>query len=99
MNRRQLLKSLTLGGVILAVGGRSASPNDYSTAFTFFAWTVMILGGVGSLAGAFVGSFITGFVYTFGVALFPQLAYVVLFLPMIFVIAFRPRGLFGKFAA
>ena len=33
------------------------------------------------------------------VALLPQLAYVILFLPMIFVIAFRPRGLFGKFAA
>src|SRR2546422_4783389 len=63
------------------------------------ALIVVILGGVGSLAGAFVGSFVTGFVYTFGVALFPQLAYVILFLPMIFVIAFRPRGLFGKFAA
>jgi branched-chain amino acid transport system permease protein len=63
------------------------------------ALIVVILGGVGSLFGAFVGSFITGFVYTFGVALLPQLAYVVLFLPMIFVIAFRPRGLFGKFAA
>jgi len=63
------------------------------------ALIVVILGGVGSLVGAFVGSFVTGFVYTFGVALLPQLAYVILFLPMIFVIAFRPRGLFGKFAA
>jgi len=63
------------------------------------ALIVVILGGVGSLVGAFVGSFITGFVYTFGVALLPQLAYVILFLPMIFVIAFRPRGLFGRFAA
>jgi branched-chain amino acid transport system permease protein len=63
------------------------------------ALIVVILGGVGSLVGAFIGSFITGFVYTFGVALFPQLAYVILFLPMIFVIALRPRGLFGKFAA
>jgi branched-chain amino acid transport system permease protein len=63
------------------------------------ALIVVILGGVGSLVGAFVGSFITGFVYTFGVALFPQLAYVILFLPMIVVIAFRPKGLFGKFAA
>ena len=63
------------------------------------ALIVVILGGVGSLVGAFVGSFIIGFVYTFGVALLPQLAYVILFLPMIFVIAFRPRGLFGRFAA
>jgi branched-chain amino acid transport system permease protein len=63
------------------------------------ALIVVILGGVGSLVGAFVGSFIIGFVYTFGVALLPDLAYVILFLPMIFVIAFRPRGLFGRITA
>jgi branched-chain amino acid transport system permease protein len=63
------------------------------------ALIVVILGGLGSLVGAFVGSFIVGFVYTFGVALLPDLAYVILFLPMILVIAFRPRGLFGNFAA
>jgi len=60
------------------------------------ALIVVILGGVGSLVGAFAGSFIIGFVYTFGIALAPDLAYVILFLPMIFVIAFRPRGLFGR---
>ncbi|HEY4370792.1 MAG TPA: branched-chain amino acid ABC transporter permease [Burkholderiales bacterium] len=63
------------------------------------ALIVVILGGVGSLIGAFVGSFIIGFVYTFGIALMPDLAYVILFLPMIFVIAFRPRGLFGRVSA
>ncbi len=63
------------------------------------ALIVVILGGVGSLLGAFVGSFITGAIYTFGTALLPDLAYVILFLPMIFVIAFRPRGLFGRQAA
>ena len=56
------------------------------------ALIVVILGGVGSLVGAFIGAFITGFVYTFGVARFPDLAYVILFLPMILVIAFRPQG-------
>jgi branched-chain amino acid transport system permease protein len=63
------------------------------------ALVVVMLGGVGSLIGAFVGSFVIGFIYTFGVALLPDLAYVILFLPMILVIAFRPRGLFGRFAA
>jgi len=63
------------------------------------ALIVVILGGVGSLAGAFVGSFIIGFIYTFGTALFPDLAYVILFLPMILVIAFRPTGLFGRLSA
>ena len=38
-------------------------------------------------------------IYTFGSALLPDLAYVILFLPMIFVIAFRPRGLFGRHGA
>jgi branched-chain amino acid transport system permease protein len=63
------------------------------------ALIVVILGGVGSLLGAFVGSFIIGFIYTFGIALLPDLAYVILFLPMIFVIAFRPMGLFGRMSA
>src|SRR5438270_678157 len=60
------------------------------------ALIVVILGGIGSLLGAFVGSFIIGFIYTFGTALFPELAYIILFLPMIVVIAFRPQGLFGR---
>ena len=60
------------------------------------ALIVVILGGVGSLLGAFVGSFLIGAIYTFGTALLPDLAYVILFLPMIVVIAFQPRGLFGR---
>jgi branched-chain amino acid transport system permease protein len=63
------------------------------------ALIVVILGGIGSLLGAFVSSFIIGFIYTFGTALFPELAYIILFLPMIFVIAFRPQGLFGRVLA
>ena len=63
------------------------------------ALIVVILGGIGSLFGAFVGSFIIGFVYTFGTALFPELAYIILFLPMIVVLAFRPQGLFGRVIA
>jgi branched-chain amino acid transport system permease protein len=63
------------------------------------ALIVVILGGVGSLLGAFVGSFVIGFVYTFGTALLPEFAYIILFLPMIIVIAFRPQGLFGRIFA
>src|SRR3989442_2877007 len=63
------------------------------------ALIVVILGGIGSLLGAFIGSFIIGFIYTFGTALFPELAHIILFLPMIFVIAFRPQGLFGRVGA
>ena len=93
-----------LGAALAGAGGVVAGPimsayPGLDADMLPLALIVVILGGVGSLVGAFVGSFITGFVYTFGVALLPDLAYVILFLPMILVIAFRPRGLFGKFAA
>ena len=60
---------------------------------------MVILGGVGSLVGAFVGSFLIGLIYTFGQTLVPDLAYMILFLPMILVLALRPRGLFGRISA
>jgi branched-chain amino acid transport system permease protein len=60
------------------------------------ALVVVILGGVGSLPGALVGSFIVGALYNFGSALFPDFAYVVLFLPMVVVLVVKPTGLFGR---
>ncbi|MBU6507998.1 MAG: branched-chain amino acid ABC transporter permease [Alphaproteobacteria bacterium] len=60
------------------------------------ALVVVILGGTGSLLGSLVGSFVIGFIYNYGQALFPELAYFVLFLPMVVVLVLRPQGLFGK---
>ena len=60
------------------------------------ALIVVILGGAGSLPGALVGSFLIGFLYNFGQAMFPDLAYVILFLPMLLVLVLRPQGLFGR---
>jgi branched-chain amino acid transport system permease protein len=60
------------------------------------ALVVVILGGSGSLLGSFVGSIIVGFIYNFGQALLPELAYFVLFLPMLLVLLLRPQGLFGR---
>jgi branched-chain amino acid transport system permease protein len=59
------------------------------------ALVVVILGGTGSLLGSFVGSIIVGFLYNFGQALLPELAYFILFLPMVVVLVVRPQGLFG----
>ncbi len=61
------------------------------------ALVVVILGGSGSLLGSFVGSIVIGFIYNFGQARFPELAYFVLFLPMLLVLILRPQGLFGRF--
>ncbi len=60
------------------------------------ALIVVILGGTGSLVGTLVGSFVVAFLYNYGQALFPELAYVILFLPMLVVLLIRPQGLFGR---
>lgn len=93
-----------LGAFLAGAGGVLGGPilsvyPGLDTDMLPLALLVVILGGVGSLAGAFVGSFLTGFVYTFGQALIPDLAYMILFLPMVIVLAVRPRGLFGKVGA
>jgi branched-chain amino acid transport system permease protein len=62
------------------------------------ALVVVILGGTGSLLGSLVGSLVVGALYNFGQAMFPELAYFVLFLPMVLILALRPQGLFGKHA-
>jgi branched-chain amino acid transport system permease protein len=62
------------------------------------ALLVVILGGSGSLIGALIGSLAIGFLYNFGQVLFPNLAYVILFVPMVLVLTLRPQGLFGRSA-
>jgi branched-chain amino acid transport system permease protein len=60
------------------------------------ALVVVILGGTGSLLGSLIGSLTIGFLYNFGQALLPELAYFVLFLPMVIILVMRPQGLFGR---
>ena len=86
-----------LAGLGGAVGGPMLSAYPGLDADMLpLALVVVILGGVGSLLGALVGSFVIGFIYNFGTALLPDLAYVILFLPMVIVLVLRPRGLFGR---
>lgn len=58
----------------------------------------IILGGSGSLFGSVIGSVVVGILYTIGPVFLPELAYVILFLPMVFVLAWKPAGLFGRAA-
>jgi branched-chain amino acid transport system permease protein len=90
-----------LGSALAGAGGVLAGPilsvyPGLDSDMLPLALVVVILGGVGSLLGAFVGSLIIGFIYSYGQALFPDLAYVILFLPMVLVLTLRPTGLFGR---
>jgi branched-chain amino acid transport system permease protein len=57
---------------------------------------VVIVGGIGSINGALVGSIILGLLDNFGRALFPDLSYFTLFVPMIIILAFQPTGLIPR---
>lgn len=60
------------------------------------AFIIIILGGFGSLKGALIGSVVVGLVDNFGKALFPELSYFTLFVPVAIILAFKPTGLFGR---
>ncbi|HLF75598.1 MAG TPA: branched-chain amino acid ABC transporter permease [Anaerolineales bacterium] len=60
------------------------------------AFAVVIIGGMGSLTGAAVGSLIVGLADNFGKALFPEVSYFTLYAPMVLILAVRPTGLFGR---
>ncbi len=61
-----------------------------------YAFVVVIVGGLGSLPGAMLGSLLVGLLDNFGKALFPELSYFTLFAPMALILALRPTGLFGR---
>ncbi|MDH5535392.1 MAG: branched-chain amino acid ABC transporter permease [Betaproteobacteria bacterium] len=60
------------------------------------AFAVVIIGGMGSLAGAAAGSLIVGLADNFGKALFPEVSYFTLYAPMVLILALKPTGLFGR---
>ena len=60
------------------------------------AFAVVIIGGMGSLGGAAIGSLLVGIADNFGKALFPEISYFTLYAPMALILAVRPTGLFGR---
>jgi branched-chain amino acid transport system permease protein len=60
------------------------------------AFAVVIIGGMGSLAGAAIGAVVVGLADNFGKALFPEASYFTLYAPMVLLLALKPTGLFGR---
>lgn len=68
--------------------------------FILPAFAVVVLGGLGSVAGAYLGGFIVGLTEAFsGYYLDPALKHAVLFVVFIIVLVVRPQGLFGHAGA
>jgi branched-chain amino acid transport system permease protein len=89
------------GAFLAALGGILGGPfvgvypgADFEV--LLLAFVVTIVGGLGSLKGAFVGGLLVGLLDNFGKALFPELALFTIFAPMAIILAMRPTGLFGR---
>lgn len=86
-----------LAGVagVIGAGLLSLSPGS-GTEILLYAMVVVIVGGLGSVAGAAVGAVLIGLIDAFTKVLFPELAYFTIFAPMALVLVLRPQGLFGR---
>ena len=59
-------------------------------------FVVVVIGGMGSIVGAFVAAVLIAELQAFGIVIFPEITLVVLFLVMAVVLVFKPWGLFGR---
>jgi branched-chain amino acid transport system permease protein len=90
-----------LGTACLAVAACLLMPSFYVTprvgnAFVLVAFTIVVLGGMGSIPGALVGGLIIGVVESLGgLYLGESLGQIGIFIIFILVLLFRPTGLFG----
>jgi len=97
---RFYLAAFTLGAVLAALAGALTAPTvsvvpGLGVDVIVLSFSVVVIGGLGSLPGAALGALIVGVVRSVSVHYAPQLELFVIYLVMAIVLAFRPRGLFA----
>jgi branched-chain amino acid transport system permease protein len=102
---RVIVLTFVLGAALAGVGGVLYGVRFHNVVNTMgfqngiFAFTAAVLGGIGSLKGAVVGSFIIGIVKSLAGQYMPggsAYDYVWIFVVLIVVLVFRPQGFFGE---
>lgn len=93
--------SFGLGAFLAALGGILAAPiiavyPGADLEILLLGFAIIIIGGAGSLKGAFVASLLVGFVDVFAKGLYPELSRFTIFGLMAIVLAIKPYGLFGR---
>ena len=90
-----------LGGLLAGLSGAlgsafiGARPGTDLEVF-LLALVIVVIGGVGSLPGAFLAAVLVGIIDSVSKILWPEASYFVLFAPMAAFLVFRPTGLFGR---
>ena len=90
-----------IGSALAGVGGALASPFNspapgMDANIIVECFVIVIIGGLGSLWGTFVGALIFGLVFNFGSVIIPNAQAVFAFLLLLIVLLIRPWGLFGR---
>ncbi len=90
-----------IGSALAGVGGALAAPINSPTpgmdaTIIVECFVIVIIGGLGSLWGSFVGALIYGFVFNFGSVIVPNWQDVFAFLLLMAVLLARPWGLYGQ---
>jgi branched-subunit amino acid ABC-type transport system permease component len=90
-----------LGAAMAAIGGALAAPrasveSEMGALIIMDCFIIVIMGGLGSLWGAFIGAIGLGFITVFGTLLLAEWEIVLVYLVMIAVLLVRPWGLLGK---
>lgn len=91
----------SLGATLAAFSGMIDAPlssvypgmGDFILIISF---VVIVIGGIGSVKGAFIGAMLVGLVDTFGKILVPEFAAMSIYALMALVLLWRPQGLFGR---
>jgi branched-subunit amino acid ABC-type transport system permease component len=96
-----LTTTFACGAALAAVAGVVAGPilgvySGVDVEVLIPAFIVIVVGGMGSLKGAFVGSLVIGMADTFGKAYLPDTAMFLTYVAMILILIVRPGGLFGQ---
>ena len=93
-------KVFTLGTVLGTLGGAlvipaTAAMSEMGVELIVEAFAVVVIGGLGSMRGAFVGALVVGILRAVAISVYPALEMLIIYLIVITVLVFRPRGLFG----
>ncbi|HXZ37859.1 MAG TPA: branched-chain amino acid ABC transporter permease [Thermodesulfobacteriota bacterium] len=86
-----------LAGV--AIGGLGSLSPGMDVEAVILAFSIVTIGGLGSVKGAIVGALIVGLVQCLGLLILPQLNITFIYLVMAVVLVVRPWGLFGRATA
>ncbi len=93
----------TLGVALGTVGGAlvipaTAAMNEMGIELIVEAFAVVVIGGLGSMRGAFVGALVVGVLKAVAIATWPELELLAIYLIVVAVLVLRPSGLFARAA-